>query len=368
MTHLDSTPVNPDRLLETFLSLLRIDSPSGEESAVIQELQRRLQTLGLETVVDGAGNLIGRLAGAGEPLLLCAHVDHVEPCRGIHPVVQDGVVRSDGTTILGADDTSGAAIILELLEIARANAERGRQPPALDVVFTVGEESGLVGSKGLDLSLLRARHGVVLDMGGPRGYITVRGPSHDHLEVVIHGKKSHAACAPEAGVNAIRVAAEAIAAMPLGRIDETTTANIGVIRGGTATNVVPDRVELLGEARSLEEERLRRQVEAMLRCLEEAAGRHGARLEVHVQRKYDAFQVPADAPIVQMLCRSLRHFGVEPTLISTVGGSDSNIFNSRGLQTVNISTGMEQVHSTEEYIAVDDMAFCAAVLGHMLGL
>lgn len=362
------TSVNPERLLATFLELLHIDSPSGEEQAVIQELQRRLQELGLETEVDGAGNLIGRLEGAGDPILLCAHVDHVEPCRGIQPMVQDGVVRSDGTTILGADDTSGVAIILELLEIAREHSRQGHRPPALDVVFTVSEETGLRGSKALDISRLRARYGVVLDMGGPRGYITVQGPSHDHLEVVIHGKKSHAACAPEEGVNAIRAAAEAIAAMPLGRIDEATTANIGVIHGGTATNVVPDRVELKGEARSLDEEKLRRQVTAMLRCLEEAAGRHGARLEVQVQRNYDAFRVPEDAPIVQMLCRSLRTFGVEPILIPTVGGSDSNVFNARGVQTVNISTGMEHVHSTEEHIALEDMAFCASVLAHMLGL
>lgn len=368
MSHPYPTSVNPDRLLETFLALLRIDSPSGEESALIEELARRLEALGLETVVDGVGNLIGRLEGAGEPLLLCAHVDHVDPCRGIRPVVQDGVVRSDGTTILGADDTSGVAIILELLTIAQERARQGQAVPALDVVFTVSEETGLKGSKGLDISRLRARHGIVLDMGGPRGYITVQGPSHDHLEIVIHGKKSHAACAPEEGVNAIRVAAEAIAAMPLGRVDEATTANIGVIHGGTATNVVPDRVELQGEARSLEEERLRRQVETMLHCLEEAAGRHGARIEAHVHRKYDAFRVPEDAPIVQMLCQSLRDFGVEPTLISTVGGSDSNVFNARGVQTVNISTGMEHVHSTDEYIALDDMVFCAEVLAHMLKL
>lgn len=368
MAHPYPTSVHPDRLLDTFLALLRIDSPSGEEAAVMEELRRRLQALGLETEMDSVGNLIGRREGAGEPILLCAHVDHVEPCRGIRPVVQDGVVRSDGTTILGADDTSGVAIILELLEIAHERARQGQEAPALDVVFTVSEETGLKGSKGLDISRLRARHGIVLDMGGPRGYITVQGPSHDHLEIMIHGKKSHAACAPEEGVNAIRVAAEAIAAMPLGRIDEATTANIGVIHGGTATNVVPDRVELKGEARSLEEERLRRQVETMLRCLEEAAGRHGARLEFHVERKYDAFRVPEDAPIVQMLCRSLRDFGVEPTLIPTVGGSDSNIFNARGVQTVNISTGMEHVHSTEEYIALDDMVFCASVLAHMLGI
>jgi len=196
----------------------------------------------------------------------------------------------------------------------------------------------------------------------------VQGPSQNRLRAVVHGRKAHAACAPEDGINAILVAAEAITAMPLGRIDEQTTANVGIIHGGEATNVVPDRVEILGEARSLDGEGLRKQTEAMINALNEAAGRHGATVNTDVEFSYRAFTVPEEAPIVQMLSRTMRSFGLEPVLIPTVGGSDSNIFNERGIQTVNISTGMEQVHTMEEQIKLSEMVFCARLVAHLLDI
>ena len=361
--------IDEKRLLTTFLELLEIDSPSGDETQVIQHLERKLTRLGLETEIDAAGNLIGRLAGRGDPLLLCAHVDHVPPCIGITPIVEGDIIRSDGTTVLGGDDTSGVAIILELLELIASKREQiDEKPPALEIVFTVQEESGLLGSKGLDTSRLTARHGIVLDMGGPRGWIAAQGPSQNRLQAVVHGRKAHAACAPEEGINAIRVAAEAIAVEPLGRIDEQTTANVGIIHGGEATNIVPDRVEILGEARSLDGEGLRKQTEAMISALNEAAGRHGATVATDVEFSYRAFTVSEEAPIVQMLSRTTRSFGLEPALIPTVGGSDSNIFNERGIQTVNISTGMEQVHTTEEQIKLSEMVFCARLVAHLLDI
>jgi tripeptide aminopeptidase len=360
-----TTRVNEERLLSTFLDLLKIDSPSGGEDAVMKHLQDKLAGLGLTTERDTVGNLIGRLAGRGEPLILCAHVDHVPPCQGITPVVADGVIRSDGRTILGGDDTSGVAIIMELLTLI-AESRPAIEPPALEIIFTVREEVGLAGSKGLEMSRLQARQGIVLDQGGPIGTICVQGGSQNKLTVVVHGRRSHAGVAPEEGVNAIRVAAEAIAAMPLGRIDHETTSNIGVIHGGEATNIVPDRVEMKGEARSLDSSKLERQTQAMVEALQTAASRHGATLDLSVESSYQAYKVPDDAPLVQRLMRSTRALGAEPFLVSTTGGSDSNIFNARGVQAVAFSTGMQDVHTTKEWIALADMVACADILWHLL--
>ena len=363
----DSAHIDPDRLLSTFLALLAIDSPGGSEGPVITHIESQLIQLGLDACVDGTGNLIGRLAGASEPLLLCAHVDHAPPCLGIAPVVEGDLIHTDGTTVLGADDSSGVAIILELLHHLKERRKRtGEAPPALEVVFTVGEEIGLIGSKGLDVNSLAARQGIALDMGGPRGVIINQGPAQNSIRAVVHGRKAHAACAPEEGINAIRVAAEAIAAMPLGRVDTETTANIGVIHGGDATNVVPDRVEMAGEARSQRDSLLQRQTETMLAALNEAAGRHGASVDVSVESSYRAFRVPDDTPIVRRLQKAVRQLGLEPALLPTPGGSDANILNERGIQTVNLSTGMDRVHSTDERIHLSDMLFCTQLLAHLL--
>jgi len=355
-------PINPERLLATFLELLAIDSPSHHEGPVIQHLAGLLAALGVEAEIDAVGNLIGRLGGDAEPLLLCAHVDHVVPAIGIRPQVKGGIVRSDGTTGLGGDDTSGVAIILELI---RAFGERGIRPP-LEVLFTVGEEVGLIGSTALDVTKLRARNAVVLDMGGPIGPIIVQGPSQIKLEATMHGKKAHAGVSPELGINAIRVASEAIAAMPLGRIDPETTANIGIIQGGEATNIVPDRVTMHGEARSLDDAKLQRQTGAMEQALRETAARHGTTVDLEITHSYSAFRVPDDAPLVCRLSNAVRAWGGEPTLIPTGGGSDANTLNGRGITAVNLSTGMSAVHTTEEYIALSDMMQCARIVAQCL--
>jgi len=359
--------VDEQRLLTTFLDLLRIDSPSGQEDAVMRELAGRLAALGVPSERDATGNLIGRRPGAKPALILCAHVDHVAPCAGITPVVEGSSIHSDGRTILGGDDTSGVAIILELLTLLKERPAR-QTPPALEIIFTVGEEVGLLGSKGLDVRALQARQAIILDQGGPIGAICVQGPSQNKLNVAAHGRKSHAGAAPELGINAIRVAAEAIAAMPLGRIDPETTANVGVIHGGEATNIVPDRVEMKMEARSLSDDKLARQTRAMVDALEGAASRHGARLDLEVSLMYSAFKIPDDAPIVQQLSAATRAFNLEPLLVSTGGGSDSNILNARGVQSVAFSTGMDKVHTSEECIDLNDMSLCADILAHLLGL
>lgn len=356
---LASVTINRDRLLDTFLTLVQIDSPSGEEDAIARHLADRLNTLGLTTHRDKAGNLIARTGGVGHSILLNAHMDTVGQDRGIRPVVEDGIVRTDGTTILGGDDKSGVAIILEMLHILQ---ERGLPYPPLELALTVNEEVGLVGSKALDMSQFQARQALVLDSGGPIGGIVVSAPAQSKLHAVVHGKAAHAGVNPEEGINAIVVASEAITNMPLGRIDEETTANVGLISGGTATNIIPDRAEIQGEARSRNEDKLAAQVQAMARALEGAAALCRARVEIEVSRSYDAYTLSEDSPLVQRVVRAAERLGLTPALISSGGGSDANIFNAGGLAAVVISTGMNDVHTPQETIAVDDMVRSAELV------
>jgi tripeptide aminopeptidase len=355
--------VDGNRLLNTFLSLVRIDSPSGQESAIREALVRRLRELGLKVQVDDTGNVLGRLEGEGEPLLLSAHMDTV-PGVGIQPVVNDGLVCSDGTTILGADDKSGLAVILEALETLRENGSR----PALEVALSVGEEVGLVGVKGMDMDWFRARQALVLDMGGPINEVVSAAPVSDKFDAVVYGRAAHAGSNPEDGINAIAVAARGIARMPLGRIDDETTANIGVIEGGQAVNVVPDWVSMRGEARSHDVDKLDAQIATMCQALQDQVDAHpGARLEVHVTRSYQAYRLAEDAPALRRVAAALQAIGEGPLLLkASGGGSDANVFNERGIVAVPISTGMSGVHTNRECITVADMVRCAELVLHAL--
>lgn len=357
--------INQDRLVSTFLELVQIDSPSGQEEEIAQHLMNELKNLGLTVERDATGNVIGRLAGEGPPILLSAHMDTVGPGRGVKPVITNGMITSDGTTILGGDDKSGVAAILEVLQVL---VEQGLPHSSLEVILTVSEEIGLIGAKGLDLKGLRAQEGIVLDSGGPIGTIVVSAPSQDKIRAVVHGKTAHAGVEPERGINAIVVASEAIAAMPLGRIDEETTANVGRIQGGTATNIVPDRVEMAGEARSHDERKLKAQVRAMTEALKKAADQHGTTVEIEVDRSYSTFQLIEEDDIVRRATTAAKSLGLTPLLVPSGGGSDANVFNAGGIQTVNISTGMDKVHTTEERLAVDDLVQCAEFLLAVLRL
>jgi tripeptide aminopeptidase len=353
--------INETRLLETLLALVRIDSPSGEEAAIAQELAARLRQLGLAVELDPLHNLVARLPGQRGPCLLAAHMDTVMPGHGIKPIVKDGVVYSDGTTILGADDKAGIAVMLEVLQEL---VEQNLPHPAIEVVITVREESGLVGAKGLDISRLQSKMGISLDCGGPAGTIVVAAPTQDSMFAVVHGKAAHAGAHPELGINAIVVAAEAIHNMRLGRIDEETTANIGIIQGGTARNVVPDRVELTGEARSRQVAKLEAQTATMVEALQSAARQHKATVDVEVTRAYNGYILTESDVIVSKLMEACLAAGVEPSLVPTGGGSDANIFNAHGMQVVNTSIGTYDEHTTEEHVALSDMATCARIVMH----
>ena len=350
--------IDEKRLLDTFLSLVRLESPSGEEGPLAEELTARLAALGLEVERDGAGNVIGRWPGQGTGVALLAHMDTVRPVEGISPAVEGGVVRSDGTTILGADDKSGIA---EVLEMIAAVQEEGRAHAPVEAVFTVGEEVGLKGANGLDARKLQAVWGVVLD-DERQDQIITSAPYHIIAHARVHGKPAHAGLAPEEGISAIQVAAEGIAAMRLGRIDGETTANIGVIQGGEATNIVTPLVELKWEARSRDRDKLAAQHDHMAKALQDAVERRGARLELEVTYRHEGYQWSPDDLPVRRLAQAMRSAGLEPKLAGSMGGTDANVLNARGIPTVVMGTGMRRPHALDEHIAVRDMVEATRVL------
>lgn len=370
--------VNCDRMRDHFLTLVRIDSPSRKERAIALHLEEVLTSLGAEVRFDQAdhavggtiGNLIARIPGtqrAGAPFLLCAHMDTVGPGEGITPWVEGRIIKSDGSTILGADDKSGVAIICEVLRILQ---EEKVHHPAIEIVFTICEEIGLLGVKHLDVSRLQARTGLVLDSSDP-GRLITRAPAANRLQFTLQGLEAHAGVCPEKGINAIRMASEAIAGMRLGRLDEETTANIGTIEGGIATNIIPPAAIVRGEARSHDEAKLEAQTQHMIRCFEEAASRHHLTLNgtVHrghvtcqVHRDYDRLFVPEEAHIVRLVRQAAHSLGREITLWRTGGASDANIFFAKGVEVANLGTGQREVHTVREYLLLDDMVRSAELV------
>ncbi|BAF59389.1 di- and tripeptidases [Pelotomaculum thermopropionicum SI] len=358
----DAVVVNSGRIVEEFLELVQVDSVSGRERKMADLLKEKLARLGLEVREDAAGqavgsdtgNIIGRLPGCGRgpALLLCAHMDTVEPGLGVRPRLEDGVIRSSGDTVLGADDKAGIAAILEVLRVVR---EQRFEHGGLEVVFTIWEEGGLYGAKNLDYSLITAKTGFVLDSDGPPGTIITRAPSQDRIFAVIRGRAAHAGINPEDGINAIQVASHAIARMKLGRIDRETTANIGVISGGKASNIVPDTAAIEGESRSLDAAKREAQTEHMCRAIREAAGNFGARAEITTETVYHEFSLAEESLPVRMAVAAARRIGLTPRLEKTGGGSDANILNSKGIAAAVLGIGMKKVHTTGEYITVADL-------------
>jgi tripeptide aminopeptidase len=351
--------VNQERLVDTFLELVKIDSPSGEEDAIREDLIARFQALGLETEVDDFGNLIAHWdEGEGETFLLSGHMDTVEPGRGIKAVIRDGVIYSDGTTILGSDDKSGLAIILEIIQVLQ---EANLPHPPIEVAISIQEERGLEGARHLDMSRLKAKYGLVLDSGGGPGKITRSGPSLDKFLVTLHGKAAHAGLRPEAGIDALSMAAEALTRMPLGRVDEETTCNMGTIEGGSARNAVPAEVHLFGEARSRNNTKLALLSAIIVNALERTAARWGGEAIIDLDHAYAAYRLPDDAPIIQAVVKANQELGYEPVLREGGGGTDGNHYNAAGIQTVTISSGQMDVHTVDEHIAIDDFVGCAEV-------
>src|SRR5918998_831904 len=273
--------INQERIQNLLLEFVQIDSHSRKERDIAERIKKHCEEMGAEVEIDDAGekvggnsgNVIARFKGTipdAEPIMMSAHMDTVVPGEGVKPIIDGDIIRTDGTTVLGGDDKSGCAVIIETI---RCLKEQNIPHTDIEAVFSICEEVGLLGAKHLDVSRIRSRYGIVFDSDDP-GFLFTRGPSSNHLEIKVHGLESHAGVAPEQGISAIKIAAEAIAKMKLGRIDDETTANIGVIHGGEATNIITNFVYLKGEARSLDEDKLNKQTEHMIKTLEEAASKY----------------------------------------------------------------------------------------------
>jgi tripeptide aminopeptidase len=352
--------INKRRLVSSFKKLVRIDSPSLQEGKIIEYLQRELKALGLRSCQMGrprggeAGNLVAHLPGKGcryPQILINAHVDTVTPGVKIKPIEKGEYIFTDGSTILGADNKAGVATILEILTVLK---EKRLPHPPLKIIFTVAEEIGLVGAKMLPEKAMTADFGLTLD-GGEIEELIHKAPSQYSLEATIIGKAAHAGIHPEEGINAIKVASEAIAGMKLGRIDKETTANIGLIEGGRATNIIPDRVKVKGEARSHDIHKLEHQVEQMERVLLKACQKHRARLNIKVERVYKAFEISYHNRILKQLVIAMKSSGIKPLIKETGGGSDANIFNEWGIPTLILGVGADRVHTTKEQIRAEDL-------------
>lgn len=345
------------RLHDTFAALCRIASPSGFERACAEAVSAELRGLGLSVVEDAAGeaiggdcgNLLARVPGRGErSLLLCAHLDTVPVAAAIEPVVREGAWQNANEAILGADDKVAVAAMLVLAQrLAAAPAEVG-----VELLFTVGEEHALAGAKEFEVGVLRSRLGYVFDSASAVGGVVVASPTLYHIAAELRGVAAHAGLRPETGRSAILAAARAIANMRLGRIDSQTTANVGTVAGGSAANVVPDRCELAGEARSLDGLRAEQLASEMIECLTDAANDPECEcdLDVAMERQFDGYRVRASSAEVALAYDALRDCGYEPRPTSSGGGSDANVLRARGLSVLNLANGTERNHEPGERV------------------
>ena len=353
------------------MRLCEIRSPTGEERAVADSVLAELRELGVEVEEDGAaeaaragaGNLIARIPGELEGwAMFAAHLDTVPHDDPIEVVLENGVYRSRGATILGADNKAAVTVLLEL---AARHAEKP-PPVGLELVFTVAEEDGLRGAKEIDPATLRAGAGFVIDHASPLGEVITAAPTYKRLAATFEGAEAHSGIRPEDGRSAIQAAAAAIAQMELGRLDEGTTANVGVITGGTASNVVPGRCRIEGEARSLDDERASETIGAMVDACTWAASEHECDVDVEVTEMFRGYRLPSSAPPVEAARSALARCGIKPREVATGGGSDANAFTAAGFTCVLLANGTEANHTHEESVAaeriVEMLNVCEAIV------
>ncbi|MFC1876035.1 M20/M25/M40 family metallo-hydrolase [Thermodesulfobacteriota bacterium] len=374
--------IDRERLTQTFSRLVRIDSVSKEEKAISEVLCRILTSMEADVAQDDTGEKIGGQTGnivanfkgnvTVPPMILNAHMDTVEPGRGVEPIFENGVFSSEGDTILGADDKSALAVILEVLWIIKEN---NLPHGPLEVVFTVCEEIGLLGAKNLDFGMLSSTYGFALDATDPQGIIT-RAPSANYLVFTVHGKAAHAGARPEKGINAIQIAGKAIADMKLGRIDHETTCNIGIIKGGLAINIVPERVRVEGEARSHDEEKLNQVTKAMVASFqkvvsdacEQSSEDNLPFLEHAVEKEFTRTDIPENHRVVTLASQAATNLNRTMVCKSTGGGADANVFSQHGIDLGVIGTGMMDMHTVKESVKLDDMVATAELLLEIIRL
>ena len=359
--------IDRKRVLDEFFELVKIPCSSKNERQVADLMIKRLESLGATVKEDGAakklggntGNLIANFKGntPGAPkIMVSAHLDCVEPCTGIKPQIVDGVIKSDGTTILGGDDKGGVVAILEMLRVLK---EKNLPHGDIEVIFSVCEELGVQGSKNMDKELLSADFGYSLDSSGRPGKVIYTAPGQNKIFAKIHGKTAHGGVAPEKGINAIKAAGEILVKVPSGRIDEETTCNIGIINGGTATNVVPALVEIACDARSRNQDKLDKLTEQMVDAFKNSCTMDGVKVEVEVVKSYSSYNLDQNSPCIQLAKKAGEKLGLPVEIVGTGGGSDSNHYNGYGIPCTVLGTGMTNVHTCDEILIEEDLYMTA---------
>lgn len=351
------TKINNERLINSFLNLVKIESPSLEEQKIINYLIKILKSLNLSVKlqkVGKTGNIIAFLKGKNSKnsIFFNAHFDTVKPCQGIKPVIKNGIIKTDGKTILGADDKAAIAIFIELVNILK---KTDINRPDIYFVLTYGEEIGLQGAKHFDFNLLKAKYGFSFDANGEVGTIIMSAPTHYTYNIKVYGKSAHAGIEPEKGKNAIKIASEIINKIKTGRIDFETTANIGRIEGGKATNIVPDLVEFTGEIRSRTETKIKKYIEQLEKVLDTIKKKYETKIDFDLKLAYKSFKFDKNSFLVKIVKEACDLINVEPKYVESNGGSDANIFNQNGYPTINLGIGMQNVHTTEEFIKIRDI-------------
>ena len=370
--------IDNERLGQRFEALVRIDSESGSEALIAKVLEKELADLGATVAFDNAGakvngncgNLVATFKGNTDvdPVMLSGHMDTVVPGKGVQVIFEDGVFRSDGTTILGSDDKSALAIILEVMQVIKDN---NLPCPPVEVVMTVCEEQGLLGAKNLDCDLLKSEFGYILDAVDTQGIVT-RAPAANKISAKIYGRAAHAGGSPENGVSAIYAAACAIAKLELGRSDEETTCNLGVISGGAATNIVPEYVEIHGETRAHDPAKLDKVTHTIVSTFEktmaelQANGDALPRVEMIVENDFPHTNIPEDHVVIKLAQKAAANLGRDLICKTSGGAADANVFFGKGIAAGVIGTGMTDVHTLKESIALKDMVSCAELVLEIL--
>ena len=349
--------INRERLIRTFTELAEISSPSWKEKEVMNYIVKKFRELDIKHKKFRCGksfNLLGYFPGekSSEPIILSAHMDTVVPCEKVTPIITEKKIISDGTTILGSDDKAAIAMFLEAVEVIREN---NIPHGPLEILITCAEEQGLQGIKNFNTNILKSKMAFVFDSDGPVGRIVSKAAYHSSLEITINGKASHAGMAPEKGINAITALAEIISLLPAGRIDEETTINTGLITGGKATNIVPDQAWCKLEIRSINEKKMLSIEKNIKQTVKTITSKHKAKFTIKRKLEYPGFTIAPESRISKTAELAMKRIKLKPVFVSSGGGSDTNILNKAGIAAINLSCGMQKVHSNDEFITIKDL-------------
>jgi len=349
--------IDKEKLVKTFVDLAEISSPSWHENKIADYIIKRFKKIGGECTLHKCGeshNLLIKITGDDKrtPILFSGHMDTVIPCENVKTVVTDTRITSDGTTVLGSDDKAALAIFIEAFEFIKANKiPHGN----IEILLTCAEELGLKGIKGFDLNLLNSKYGFVFDSSGSIGRIIVKAPYHSNMKIRIKGRASHAGMAPEKGINAIRVLSEIITLLPDGRIDEESTLNVGIISGGRATNIVAEEAVCDLEVRSIQKTRMLDIEKNVREVVKKTCAKYGAKAAIDRTLEYEGFVINETDPVAKLTADAMKKIKIKPLFLAMGGGSDTNIINSSKIKAINLSCGMQKIHSTDEFIIIKDL-------------